>query len=428
MKRKPAHAVLLHADGDAWHLGSVGPAGLVMRVLGTDPESLADPRSPRVVLALSSEHWLCGTIATADLPRRGRREAMVYRFEEKLPVAAEDLAADFVESAGVALGVATGAAALRDLVASVAAKGVRVTEIVPLPLLALQGKPPATGVAFVVWQHDGEAEVIGLRDGVPRSWATLAADDGEVRLHLRLAGAGDLPPVVELRDASPALALELATDELDVRLATTDGLALCAVAGAAKVRAGERPTVDVSPAVASLLGTRSAGTALTAALLAACLFLAVCSASLLWSASRSEAAARDAEGSLTAAYTAAFPQERVPPTPNIRRRLEIEAKRLSGGDAATTTPTDAFDLAARTLADLPKDVRFRLFEFRVGPSEIYVDGQTRTHADADALAVSLRNLGGFDVGPPGTDQIDAQTVGFRIAATPTRLAETGGRP
>src|SRR5947208_10731970 len=57
-----------------------------------------------VMLALASADCLAATIDVAGLPRSDRK-AMLYRLEEKLPVAAESVVADFAVADSHALGV-----------------------------------------------------------------------------------------------------------------------------------------------------------------------------------------------------------------------------------------------------------------------------------------------------------------------------------
>ena len=52
-----------------------------------------------VLLAIPSAWCLCDPVATTGLPARNRRQAMAYRLEEKLPVAAEEVVADFIPCA-----------------------------------------------------------------------------------------------------------------------------------------------------------------------------------------------------------------------------------------------------------------------------------------------------------------------------------------
>ena len=419
--------VLLHLDGDVWRLGSVGPRGLVLRELDADVAALSQGgRGPRLAVALASGRWLCGGISTADLPRRDRREAMLYRLEEKLPVAAEDLAAAFVETGGRAMGVATDADALRGAIGPLAAAGVRVACVAPMALLALQGKPADPQTHVVIWQHGEEAEVIGVEAGRPTSWATLAADADDLNLYLQLVHDADRPRV-ELRNCSAALLLALAEAEVEVRQTTTDPLPLCAVAGAARVLAGEPPLADVAPALPSLTAASTSRAAPTAALAAACALLLATTVGLLWRANAYDAAATRHEAALREAFAAAFPSERPPLAANIRRRLEIEAERAAaGGAAGVAGGRSALESASRVLAALPADVRFRLATLEVTPTAITLDGQVRALGDVDRLAAALRGIDGLTVAQPATPQVGPRSVEFLITANATAAAAADG--
>src|SRR5271167_1962222 len=62
-------------------------------------------RGGPIVFALASADCLAATIPTNALPRRDRRRAMEYRLEGKIPLAIEDVRADFVTHNGRSLGV-----------------------------------------------------------------------------------------------------------------------------------------------------------------------------------------------------------------------------------------------------------------------------------------------------------------------------------
>src|SRR5947209_18703807 len=49
-----------------------------------------------VVLGVPSGACLCAPILSDDLPSKDRRRAMLYRLEEKIPLPAEEVVADFI--------------------------------------------------------------------------------------------------------------------------------------------------------------------------------------------------------------------------------------------------------------------------------------------------------------------------------------------
>src|SRR5258708_9296196 len=107
------------------------------------------------------------------------RRAMIYRLEEKLPIGAEDVVADFVP-AGPAdeqvLGVCAQKAALAPLVEALEENGVTVGAICPASLLALQqllsnGALAAQGLPdAVLWP----SELFILRNGKLHGWSIIA--------------------------------------------------------------------------------------------------------------------------------------------------------------------------------------------------------------------------------------------------------------
>src|SRR5688500_10313053 len=67
------------------------------------PEAVAEKifelcasKASRLTLAVPTAWCLCASVSTDELPRTDRHEALRYRLEEKLPVPAEDVVADFI--------------------------------------------------------------------------------------------------------------------------------------------------------------------------------------------------------------------------------------------------------------------------------------------------------------------------------------------
>src|SRR4051794_36802733 len=113
----PDPFVILPAPG-AWHVGpAAGPLSDVPAAPDAAPDELARAAADAlraagyagqgVAVAVPSAWCLCAAVRTDDLPPRNWRQAMAYRLEERLPVSAEDVVADFVPAAdgGEALGV-----------------------------------------------------------------------------------------------------------------------------------------------------------------------------------------------------------------------------------------------------------------------------------------------------------------------------------
>src|SRR5690606_25478069 len=75
----------------------------------TAPDAAADAAAARllergyggdgVVLAIPSAWALAAPVSAEGLPKKGQRQAILYRLEEKLPVSAEEVVADHLPTA-----------------------------------------------------------------------------------------------------------------------------------------------------------------------------------------------------------------------------------------------------------------------------------------------------------------------------------------
>jgi type II secretory pathway component PulL len=350
------------------------------------------------VLALPTSMCLCAPIGVADLPQRQRRQAMLYRLEEKLPVAAEDVAADFVESGDLALGIAVERRTLRPLAAAAEAAGLRVRAVCPASLLAVQQRADTDGL--VLWRVGrGRAELFSLGGGVPVAWYALADDPDDVALHVRMAtaGAADAPAVAERNDSVIESAIEA-------------------------VAARRRPWIDLLRADgaggASSGGVAGRGPGRWAAA-AAVVFLGCVVAAMLWRSGRYDALAARSEAEQQAVFRETFPGQAVPP--DVRSRLLSEARQVSDAPAGAAA-AQAGDLVVLrdVLSYLPGETRFRVSDLRVEDGEFVLEGEARSHGDAEAVAASLRRRAGFTLAPPRTEQRAGRAVGFTLTGGVSR--------
>src|SRR5688572_27703816 len=84
--------------------------------LAADVTRRAGYRGEPVLLAIPSAWCFAASISTTDLPSRRDRGARLFRLEERLPLAAEEFVADFIDSGPRSLGVCARLDQLRPVV------------------------------------------------------------------------------------------------------------------------------------------------------------------------------------------------------------------------------------------------------------------------------------------------------------------------
>lgn len=99
---------------------------------------------------------------------------------------------------------------------------------------------------------------------------------------------------------------------------------------------------------------------------------------------------------------------------------------MSGTASDLPVRPSAIGLLRDVLTALPVESRYRVRELRLGEGRIYIEGDARSHGEADAVAAALRQNPGFQIDAPQTDQAADKTVNFAIngtVATPPKRAK-----
>jgi hypothetical protein len=430
--------IAIFADADAFRIAPIGRAGddgAVVEVpvaAGAPPDARGEALAAALtaggfagahaLLLLASTQCLCATIPTAGLPARNRGQAMLYRFEERLPVAAEDIAADFIVAGDSALAVGVERRILDPLREAMRSAGVRYGGVCPASLLALQEWIEAQDVGgagdrWFCWAADsGRVELVGLSRRTPVAWYVTSDEPADVAMHVRgasgvatqeLSACGLSPEFLE-RLRSAGLSVETG-ESTDARRSATDG----AKAVLAKRRLPWINLVDDGGGRAhGGSGFAAAGTAGRIALVAVVVFAACLVAALFVRASRYERLAGRYESEQREAFQRLFPDAAVPA--DVRSRLASEARGAGGDDGASRTEANGLLVLRDVLTFLPSDMRFRVTEIRLDGHAFTLVGDVPTHGDAEALAAALRRRDGFEVQPPRTEQQGGASVGFTI--------------
>lgn len=374
-----------------------------------------------VCVAIPSDWCLCAPINTNDLPQRNRRSLMIYRLEEKLPIPAEDLVVDFAPGMNCSLGVASKLDRLRPLVDSLEAAGVAVSSISPAAVLSLQqivsdGTKPDVHVHVV----EGSIEVFSFSDGKIASWRYLHGSvelEQEIRRQQLRLGT---PLRINICGLDTQMTESLRRLSVTAELSVTNGQsAEFASLAADRVLRGRseawvelrRDALAVKDALRQIRAPLSAA---IAALVAVCICFA---GAMLWKAHGYDQLAEALQKQQANAFREALPGSPLPA--NMKSRLASEEKKLRGvSGAAGELPSrlSALNQMYDVLRSLPRDLRYRVLEMRFAGERLYLEGQSRTHGDAEVVAESLRKTGLLQVDAPQSEQRADNSVAFSLSA------------
>jgi hypothetical protein len=178
------------------------------------------------------------------------------------------------------------------------------------------------------------------------------------------------------------------------------------------------PLVDLRrDALIPLDPIRAIRTPLSVALATGILLILCVCGTLLWRSHGYQQLTRQLEQRQQSLFNRAFPDLKLHGSAKLRFMSEQRKfEGLSGEATAIPQPPSAFMLLRQTLSNLPANLRFRLLEMRFSPEFIDLEGQARTHSDADVIAATLRQHAGLIVEPPRTEQLSGQGVRFNIHA------------
>jgi hypothetical protein len=393
------------------------------------------------ILAVPSSWCYAASIATDDLPKNDRK-AMVYRLEEKLPLAAESLIADFILSDPPqrALGISISTDLLKDLVEGLEAVGVSIQCISPAALLAAQGIPPVDGqdpyilLCADATDDQSQLSLIAFESGRPVNWALLPADVTDIKLQLELV-ALDVggSPHVEACGVDADLVDNL-TEATGLIISVRDETVTEAAAHfATEIVAGrQRPWVDFRRgplAIADSLGLHRRP--INALLAAAAAMFIVFAGMMFFRGWRYDHAARAADVQLAEEFHQQFPGFAAPG--NVRAVVESEYRKSrvrSGG----SLPPEASRSALQTLHDvldkLPGEGRFTIDRASFDDQGFQMEGRLKSYEDVDVIANAARQSG-MTVDPPQARKDSQGLWSFTLhglRATSANSAVATGRP
>jgi type II secretory pathway component PulL len=351
-----------------------------------------------VILAIQSG-WCLAARVSLDGVARHDRQALAYRLEEKLPLAAEEFVADFISDARgqTALGVAARVEQLRPWVEALERAGVAVASISPAALLAAAGLPAGT---FLLGEPDAVLVSIIVKDdgGAVSAWALSPATPEDVKLQLDLlAVQGEEVGAISAAGVD-ATALLPSRD-----VPTIDGSMESLAARAAEKVLSGRATAAVELR-RDTLGPgdrlRFVRPALNAALAAAAVLLLAVAVAFDVRGWRYQRAADGYEARLADEFSKAFPGRPVPA--DVRWFVQSEHRRIAGGGAGfgaanASLPAEARESAARTmtlvLGALPVDAKLALERMTFADTGFDLQGRVDDPKALDAVAGRVRQSG-----------------------------------
>jgi hypothetical protein len=382
-------------------------------------------RGEGAMLALPSGNCLCAGVSDHGLKTIAREKPLLFRLEEQLPLALEDVVTDFIPCDGGAFGVAVPVDTIKSLIETLEAQRIAITNICPAALLIADGVSRScqdqTHRQVLLSSLHGKIDLIGMRNELILWWSVLEPSVAALRLVLRYHTFNQSEPTkICATGLSPDLQSQIGSEaglEFN-QLQCQDPLEVAARASRDILAGNRQPPVELRRgALASPDPLRQLRRPLRFSLAMLVLLSSSLAFSMLWRAWQYDRLADEAQNRQLATFHEALPHQSPPLL--ITRRLLSEQKRLEGldHDSGIASPSlSALPLLEDVLRGLPQDVRIRLLELRFEPDQFYLNGQSLDHTSADRIAQSLRESTGLAVDPPHTEILSGSDVTFEISA------------
>ncbi|MEK6250081.1 MAG: hypothetical protein N2C12_17990, partial [Planctomycetales bacterium] len=182
---------LLIQGDDRWHVGrydgSVSDGYDVDLPAGSDPAATVDLvagcltehgyRGEPLILGLQSSSCLSACFS-AETGASQSHQSLMYSLEEWLPLAAEDMVADFVVARNSVFGVAVRKSSTKQLVELFENAGVEIQVIAPAVLLGLHSmlsQSASDTTQLLLWQNGDTVDLIKIADNQANVWEVLPA-------------------------------------------------------------------------------------------------------------------------------------------------------------------------------------------------------------------------------------------------------------
>jgi hypothetical protein len=450
-----SHQYTIFIGDDGWRVGSLREGRADILAIEVAPDATLDARldaakrllesagytGQPVLVALASPWCLSATILVDKSDRGGRRRARAFQLEEHLPVSAEEVVADYIDlDQGQALGLCVEIARIKAIVLGLEAVGIPVAHLCPTAMLAaahVAGRHPEVG-AVLMGEAGGDVsaacDFLELHDGEPTRWWWLAADDATLHERLAAWAALQTEPAPLAVIGCDAAALAGGDAMANLRCNPLEDVSTWEAAtrqAAAILEGAQSPWVDFRrDAMAAPNRFQAYRKPIIVLGVAVVVLLASVCGIAQWRGRQYAALSRQYVAQQADVFKAALPNQRVPG--NIKDRLLSEHLKLAplggrgAGDASVvaSTASSALTQLRDVLAGLPSDVRCRVLDLSLQPDLIRIDGEARSHGEAESLATAMRKSGLYEVESPKTEAIKDRGVSFVFAARPRAGSST----
>ncbi|MEM9420561.1 MAG: type II secretion system protein GspL [Planctomycetota bacterium] len=401
-----------------------------------------------LILALPSHWFLAATISDDGLLRRQRQQGMIYRLEEQLPIDAEQFTADFVESSGDAMGIALLHDRVKPILEALEAEGLTIAHVCPTGLLlhdawrssqvsttgtyclllqstlphacpnnlTTTSTPPRNSISNTPAEISGGTSVgeemwfdlLRCSEGALRDWRRIPGNSDQLCQEISAVFGGNKDAPIQTLGEDAETAVHESPQEVNPSSYTTNKVFEEAATQAHRVLLeGRTLTPDFRRGVLAGRGNwqRVAGPA-QAAMIALALLLISITVINVWQAQKLTTEANEQNEAQAALFRETFPGKRVPSAILSRFRSEAaRAKGMAGTDDTLPSPATTLADLEQVLQGLPENLRFRILELRIETDRLYLDGQARSHTEAEQIAARLREHVDFKLEPPRTQNI-----------------------
>jgi hypothetical protein len=376
---------------------SVGQVTAAMNVAGY--------RHNGVVLAIPSSWCFAAATPLAGLARRDRR-SMLFRLEEKLPLAAEEIVADFTDDSVSPLAVCARLDELRPIVDALENRGVVVESVSPTAMLAAQALASADAPQILRLPCGHGVDVISTLAAKPIAWSVSMPDDSDIALHIEMAR-------------------RVFGEATVVDPAKTDPFEVAAQTAASALKGRTRLWFDLRrDALAEKDSLRRYRKSLNSALAAASVLLLVIAGTLILRSIRYDRLVRDNERKLTETFTREFPGWSIPAS--IPAVVESEHRKLLALQAGATkqaSSESALRLLVQVLGALPSDSALDVQRMSFDERGFSLVGRIAAPQELDSIISAIRSTG-LRVAPPESRRDEHSTWTFNLRGEPAESGAT----